>query len=150
MSTPTSQHQAVTTPEQLLSHQQLFIKNLSSKLVAMKESASESSPTAQHSNYRYKASKPTPFAGASDTLKPWILQVDTHLQLASISNPSTQFLVAAQFLVAGPLSWVQTLTEVATLSDLKSQMMSYYQPLLDELRARRPSRATSARYSRVP
>jgi hypothetical protein len=37
---------------------------------------------------------------------------------------------------AGPLTWVQTLTVVTTWSELKSQKMSYYQPLNEELRAR--------------
>jgi hypothetical protein len=136
MSTPTSQHQAVTTPEQLLAHQQLVINNLSSRLAAMEESASVPSPTAQHSAYRYKAANPTPFAGAPDTLKPWIQQVDTHLQLASVHDPATQFIVATQFLAAGPLTWVQTIPGLTTWAELKSQMTKYYQPLHEELRAR--------------
>jgi hypothetical protein len=96
------------TPEQLLAHQQLVINNLSSRLAAMEESASAPSPTA-HSPCSNKAANPTPFAGVPDTLRPWILQVDTHLQLASISDPALQILVATQFLAPGPLTWVQTL-----------------------------------------
>jgi Retrotransposon gag protein len=123
------------TPGQLLAHQQLVINNLSSRLAAMEESASAPSPTA-HTPYRYKAANPTPFAGVPDTLRPWILQVDTHLQLASIFDPALQLLVATQFLAPGPLTWVQTLNGVTTWTDLKEQMISYYQPLHEELRAR--------------
>jgi hypothetical protein len=100
-STPTSQPQQTMTPEQLLEHQQLVINNLSSRLVAMEESTSVPSPTA-HTSCRDKAANPTPFAGASNTLRPWIFQVDTHLQLASISDPALQLLVSTQFLARGP------------------------------------------------
>jgi hypothetical protein len=130
MSIPTSQHQAVTTPEQLLAHQQLIINNLSSRLAAMEESASMPSPTAQHSAYRYKAANPTPFAGAPDTLKPWIQQLDIHLQLASVQAPAPQFLVATQFLAAGPLTSVQAIPGLTTWAELKSQMTKYYQPFM--------------------
>jgi hypothetical protein len=86
----------------------------------MEESASVPSPTAQHSAYRYKAANPTQFAGAPDTLKPWILQVDTHLQMVSVQDPATQFLVATQFLAAGPLTWVHTIPGLATWIELKA------------------------------
>jgi hypothetical protein len=95
------------TPEQLLAHQQLFSNNLSSRLAAMEESARARARLL--TPYRYKDANPTPFAGVPDTLRPWILQVDTHLQLASIGDPALQLLVAAQFLAPGPLTWVQTL-----------------------------------------
>jgi Retrotransposon gag protein len=136
MSTRTTAQQVVMTTEQLLAHQQLVINNLSSRLAAMEESASVPSPTAQHSTYHYKAANPTPFSGAPDTLKPRILQVDTHLQQAAVNDPATQFLVATQFLAAGPLTWVQTIPGLATWAELKSQMTRYYQPLHEELRAR--------------
>jgi hypothetical protein len=111
MSTPTPQPQPTMTPEQLLAHQQLVINNLSSRLAAMEESASAASPTA-HTPYRYKAANPTSFAGVPDNLRPWILQVNAHLQLASIGDPALQLLVATQFLAPGPLTWVQTLDGV--------------------------------------
>jgi Retrotransposon gag protein len=101
----------------------------------MEETASAPSPTS-HPTYRYKASNPTPFAGSPDTLKPLVLQVDTHLQLASITDLSTQFLVATQFLATGSLTWVQTLEGVTAWAELKTQMVSYYQPLHEELTAR--------------
>jgi hypothetical protein len=41
-------------------------------------------------------------------------QAETHLQLDSISDPETQFLVATQFLAAAPLTWVQNLLNVST------------------------------------
>jgi hypothetical protein len=63
---------------------------------------------------RYKAANPSPFSGLPDTLLPWIHQVATHLHLAEIIEPTTQYLVATQFLAPGPLTWVQTLTEVNT------------------------------------
>jgi hypothetical protein len=85
---------------------------------------------------RYKAANPTPFSGLPDTLLPWIHQVATHLHLADIIEPTTQYLVATQFLAAGPLTWVQTLTEVNTWEQLKEQLTSYYRPLHQELRAR--------------
>jgi Retrotransposon gag protein len=88
------------------------------------------------SSYRYKAANPTPLAGVPDTLRPWILQVDTHLQLASIGDPALQLLVATQFLVPGLLTWVQTLEGVTTWTALKEQMINYYQPPHEELRAR--------------
>jgi hypothetical protein len=61
---------------------------------------------------RYKEANPTPFSGLPDTLLPWIHQVATHLHLADISEPTTQYLVATQFLAAGPLTWVQTVDSV--------------------------------------
>jgi Ty3 transposon capsid-like protein len=136
MSTPTSQLQQAITPKHLLAHQQLVINNLSSRLAAMEESASVPSLTAQHSAYRYKAANPTPFACAPDTLKNWILQVDTHLQLASVQDPASQFLVATQFLAVGSLSWVQTTPGLATWTEFKAQMTQYYQPLHEKLPAR--------------
>jgi Retrotransposon gag protein len=123
------------TPEQLLAHQQLVINNRSSRLAAMEESVSAPSPTA-HIFYRYKASNSTPFSGVPDTLRPSILQVDTHLHLASIGDPALQLLVTTQFLAPGPLTWVQTLDGVTTWTALKEQMVSYYQPLDEKLRAR--------------
>jgi hypothetical protein len=50
---------------------------------------------------RYKAANPTPFSGLPDTLLPWIHQVATHLHLAEIIEPTTQYLVATQFLAPG-------------------------------------------------
>jgi Retrotransposon gag protein len=41
-----------------------------------------------------------------------------------------------QFLAPGPLTWVQTLTELNTWEQLKEQLSSYYRPLHQELRAR--------------
>jgi hypothetical protein len=73
-----------------------------------------------HSNpVRYKAANPSPFSDIPDTLLPWIHQVATHLHLAEIIEPTTQYLVATQFLAPGPLAWVQTLTEVNTWEQLK-------------------------------
>jgi Retrotransposon gag protein len=61
--------------------------------------------------------------------------VATHLHLAEIVETTTQYLVATQFLPPGPLTWVQTLTEVNTW-ELKEQLTAYYRPLYQELRAR--------------
>jgi hypothetical protein len=44
--------------------------------------------------------------------------------------------VATQFLAPGPLTWVQTLTEVNTWEQLKEQLTAYYRHLHQELRAR--------------
>jgi Retrotransposon gag protein len=123
-------------------------------MAAMGESASVPSPTALHSTYRYKAANPTPFLGAPDTLKPGILQVKTQLHLAAVNDPATQFLVATQFLAAGPLKWVQTIPGRATWAGLKSQMTRYYQPLYGELRARNAlhvlqQRGTADEYSKA-
>jgi hypothetical protein len=85
---------------------------------------------------RYKAANPSPFSGLLDTLLPWIHQVATHLLLAVIVEPTTQYLVATQFLALGPLTWVQTLTEVNTWEQLKEQLTACYRPLHQELRAR--------------
>jgi hypothetical protein len=141
---PHQQHQP--TPEQQLSHQQMVINNLSARLVAMEESASATAAAFEQrlakatsgpsTLVRYKAANPTSFTGSSETLRPWIRQVETHLQLASISDPETQFLVATQFLAAAPLTWVQTLSNVSTWDSLKARMTSFYQPLHEELRAR--------------
>jgi hypothetical protein len=95
--------------------------------------AATNQPTA---TIRYKAANPTPFTGTPDTLRPWIRQVETHLQLASINDPEVQFLVATQFLSAVPLTWVQTLTNVNTWAALKAKMVTFYQPLHEERRAR--------------
>jgi hypothetical protein len=121
------------TPEQLLAHQQLVINSISSRLAAMEESASAPSPTA-HTSYRYKAAIPTPFAGVPDTLRPWTLQVNTNLQLASIGDSALQLLVATQFLAPGPITWVQTLDGVTTWTALKGQTVSYYQTFYEKLR----------------
>jgi hypothetical protein len=86
--------------------------------------------TKTHPNLvRYKASNPTPFSGLPDTLLPWIHEVATHLHLAEIIEPTTQYLIATQFLAPDPLTWVQTLTEVNTWEQLKEQLTSYYRPL---------------------
>jgi Retrotransposon gag protein len=134
------------SPEQQLSHQKMVINNLSARLVAMEEAASASaaaleqrltatSPTSIPSP-RYKPANPTSFNGNADTLKPWVRQVETHLQLSAISDPEMQFLVATQFLAAAPLTWVQTLRDVSTWDALKAKMVTFYQPLHEELRAR--------------
>jgi hypothetical protein len=151
---PQAQHQQLqATPEQQISHQQLVINNLSARLVAMEETASVTAAAfeqrlAAASNHppaanRYKAASPTSFSGVPDTLRPWIRQVETHLQLAAINDPEVQFLVATQFLSAGPLTWVQTLTGVNTWTDLRARMVTFYQPLHEEGRAR-DSYTTSA------
>jgi hypothetical protein len=57
-----------------------------------------------HHPTRYKAANPTPFSGLPDTLLPWIHQVATHLHLADIIEPATQYLVATQFLAPRPLT----------------------------------------------
>jgi Retrotransposon gag protein len=62
--------------------------------------------------------------------------VATHLHLAEIVEPITQYLVATQFLVPGPLTWVQKLTEVNTWEQLEELLTAYYRPLHQELRAR--------------
>jgi hypothetical protein len=84
---------------------------------------------------RYKAVNPTPFSGLPDTLLPWIHQFETHLHLADIIEPTIQYLVATQFLAPGPLTWVQTLSEVNTWEQLKEQPTSYYRPLHQYMRA---------------
>jgi Ty3 transposon capsid-like protein len=84
---------------------------------------------------RYKAANPSPFSGLPDTLLPWIHQVATHLHLAEIIEPTTQYMVATQFLEPSPLTWVQTLTHVNTWEQLKEQLTAYYRPLHQELHA---------------
>jgi Retrotransposon gag protein len=144
---PQAQHQQLqATPEQQLSHQQLVINNLSAWLVAMEETASVTAAAfelrlAAASNHspeanRYKAANPTSFSGVSDTLRPWIRQMETLLQLAAINDPEVQFLVAAQFLSAAPLTWVHILTGVNTWTDLRARMVTFYPPLHEERRAR--------------
>jgi Retrotransposon gag protein len=87
-------------------------------------------------SFRYKAANPSPFLGLPDTLLHWIHQVATHLHLAEIVEPTTQYLVATQFLAPGPLTWVQTLTDVNTWEQRKEQLTAYYRPLHQELCAR--------------
>jgi Ty3 transposon capsid-like protein len=118
---------------------QLLINQLNSAALAAADVASLAA--AAKSNHsptplRYKAANPSPFSGQPDTLQPWIHQVATHLHLADIVEPTTQYLVATQFLASGPLTWVQTLSEVNTWEQLKKQLTSYYRPLHQELRAR--------------
>jgi hypothetical protein len=45
--------------------------------------------------------------------------VATHLHLADSIEPTTQYLVATRLLAAGPLTWVQILTEENTWEQLK-------------------------------
>jgi hypothetical protein len=71
---------------------------------------------------RYKAASPSPLSGLPDTVLPWIHQVATHLHLAEIVEPTPKYMVATQFLAPGPLTWVQTLTEVNTWEQLKDQL----------------------------
>jgi hypothetical protein len=61
---------------------------------------------------RYKAANPAPFSGLPDTLLPWRHQEATHLHLAEIIDPTTQYIFATKFLAPGPLTWVQALTGV--------------------------------------
>jgi Retrotransposon gag protein len=116
---------------------QFLTTQLNSAASVLSDVAALSAATKTHPNpVRYKAANPTPFSGLPDTLLPWIHQVATHLHLAEIIEPTTQYLVATQFLAPGPLTWVQTLTEVTTWEQLKEQLTSYYRPLRQELRAR--------------
>jgi Retrotransposon gag protein len=85
---------------------------------------------------RYMTANSTPFSGHSDTVLPWIHKVATHLHVAEIIEPTTHYMVATKFLAPGPLTWVQTLTEVNTWEQLKNKLTAYYRPLLQELRAR--------------
>jgi hypothetical protein len=141
---PRQQHQL--TPEQQLSHQQMVINNLSARLVAMEETASATaaafeqrltaaSPTS-NPPIRYKPASPTSFNGNADTLKPWVRQIEAQLQLSAIHDPKMQFLVATQFLAATPLTWVETLNDVSIWDSLKTKIITFYQPLHEELRAR--------------
>jgi hypothetical protein len=84
---------------------------------------------------RYKEANPSSFSVLPDNLLPWI-QVATHTYLAEIIEPTTQYMVATQFLAPGPLTWVQTLTEVSTWEQLKDQLTAYHRPLHQVLRAR--------------
>jgi hypothetical protein len=105
---------------------QLLTNQLNSATLAAADvailSAASKAP-APHSP-RYKAANPTPFSGLPDTLLPWIHQVATHLHLADIIEPTAQYLVATQFLAPGPLTSVQTLTEVNKWEQLKDQLTS--------------------------
>jgi Retrotransposon gag protein len=124
----------------------MVINNLTARLVAMEEATSATaaaleqrmtatSPTSSPP-VRYKPSNPTSFNGSVDNLKHWVRQVETHLQLLAINDPEMQFLIATQFLAATPLTWVQTLNDMSTCNALKAKMITFYQPLHEEIRAR--------------
>jgi hypothetical protein len=99
---------------------QLFISQLNSVTSVLSDVSTLAAAIKTHPNpVRYKAADPNPFSGLPYALLPWIHQVATHLHLAEIIEPTTQCLVASQFLTPGPLTWVQTLTEVNTREQLK-------------------------------